>query len=255
MCGIGAAFAIHRLPASYAVAGFHRGWPAADWSAWYGSLGFTPSFLLAFVLLPLLYPDGRLPSPRWRPLLWTAALMLVSATVLAFTEPTLDPGGLGTIVDNRFHTEALNFLAPVVGVTVAIGFAVGFRLGGSVQAALAAFGLLIIIGFAFIWFFIALGLVAGSPQAAQGMGLVVFPLTFVSSAYVPVETMPGWMQPFAEHQPLTVMINAVRALTQGPAAEALLGAPANVYIGRSLLWALGIVAVFGALAIAQYQRR
>jgi ABC-2 type transport system permease protein len=117
-------------------------------------------------------------------------------------------------------------------VTVAIGFAVGFRLGGSVHAALAAFGLLIIIGFAFIWFFIALGLVAGSPQAAQGMGLVVFPLTFVSSAYEPVETMPGWLQPFAEHQPLTVMINAVRALTQGPT-----------------------VAVFGALAIAQYRRR
>jgi hypothetical protein len=123
MCGVGVAFAVHRLTASYAVAGFHRGWPAADWSAWYGSLGFTPSFLLAFVLLPLLYPDGRLPSPRWRPVLWAVALMLVSATVLAFTEPTLDPGGLGTIVDNRFHTEALNFLAPVVGVTVAIGFA------------------------------------------------------------------------------------------------------------------------------------
>jgi ABC-2 type transport system permease protein len=67
--------------------------------------------------------------------------------------------------------------------------------------------------------------------------------------------MPGWMQPFAEHQPLTVMNNAVRALTQGPAAEALLGAPATVYIGRSLLWALATVAVFGALAIAQYQRR
>ncbi|HEV8163438.1 MAG TPA: ABC transporter permease, partial [Actinomycetota bacterium] len=104
-------------------------------------------------------------------------------------------------------------------ITTAIGFAVGFRIHGSVLDAVAAFGLLILLGFAFEWLFITLGMFAGSAQAAQGLALMVFPLTFVSSAYVPVETMPGWLQAFAEHQPLTVMVDAVRALTQGPAAE------------------------------------
>jgi ABC-2 type transport system permease protein len=141
-----------------------------------------------------------------------------------------------------------------LAVTAAIGFAVGFRLHGSVAQALAAFGLLVLLGFAFEWLFITLGLFAGSAQAAQGLALLVFPLTFVSSAYVPVESMPGWLQAFAEHQPVTVMVDAVRALTQGPAAEALLGHGAGFYVVRSLLWAAGIVAVFAPLAVARYRR-
>jgi ABC-2 type transport system permease protein len=141
-----------------------------------------------------------------------------------------------------------------LATTAAIGFAVGFRLHGSVADALVAFGLLVVFGFAFEWLFIFLGLVAGTPQAAQGLALLVFPLTFVSSAYVPVETMPGWLQGFAEHQPVTVMVDAVRVLTQGPAAEALLGHTAGWYVVRSLLWAACIVAVFAPLAVARYRR-
>src|SRR5215216_1037657 len=129
-------------------------------------------------------------------------------------------------------------------VTTAIGFAVGFRVHGSVADVLAAFALLVVLGFAFEWLFITLGLFAGSAQAAQGLALMVFPLTFVSSAYVPVQSMPGWLQAFAEHQPITVMVDAVRVLTQGPAAAALLGHGAGFYVVRSLLWAAGIVAVF-----------
>jgi ABC-2 type transport system permease protein len=139
-------------------------------------------------------------------------------------------------------------------ITAAIGFAVGFRIHGSVAAALAAFGLLVVFGFAFEWLFITLGLLAGNAQAAQGLALLVFPLTFVSSAYVPVETMPGWMQGFAEHQPITVMVDAVRALTQGPAAEALLGHSAGFYMVRSLAWSAAILAVFVPLAVARYRR-
>src|SRR5215204_6360131 len=128
-------------------------------------------------------------------------------------------------------------------ITSAVGFAVGFRLHGSPAGALAAFGLLLVFGFAFEWMFITLGLVAGTPQAAQGLALMVFPLTFVSSAYVPVESMPGWMQAFAEHQPLTVMVDAIRVLTQGPAAEAMLGHGASWYVTSSLLWSAAILAV------------
>ena len=139
-------------------------------------------------------------------------------------------------------------------ITAAIGFAVGFRLHGSPTDALAAFGLLVVFGFAFEWLFLTLGLYAGTPQAAQGLALLVFPLTFVSSAYVPVETMPGWMQAFAEHQPITVMVDAVRVLTQGPAAEALLGHGAGFYVARALAWSAAILAVFVPLAVARYRR-
>jgi ABC-2 type transport system permease protein len=139
-------------------------------------------------------------------------------------------------------------------VTAAIGFAVGFRLHGSVPDALAALGLCVVFGFAFEWLFIMLGLIAGTPQAAQGMALLVFPFTFISSAYVPVKSMPGWLQAFASHQPLTYMVDAVRALTQGPAAEALIGHSASYLVIRSLLWAAGLVVVFAPLAALRYRR-
>jgi ABC-2 type transport system permease protein len=139
-------------------------------------------------------------------------------------------------------------------VTAAIGFAVGFRIHGSVPGALAALGLCVVFGFAFEWLFIMLGLIAGTPQAAQGMALLVFPFTFISSAYVPVSSMPGWLQAFASHQPITYMVDAVRALTQGPAAEALIGHSAGYLVARSLLWALGLVAVFAPLAALRYRR-
>ncbi len=95
---------------------------------------------------------------------------------------------------------------------------------------MAALGLTILYGFAFVWLFIALGLAAGSPQAAQGLSFLVFPLSFVSSAYVPVSTMPGWMQAFANNQPMTQMVNTVRLLTGGPQAEQLLGHPVSYYL-------------------------
>jgi len=138
--------------------------------------------------------------------------------------------------------------------TAAISYLVGFRLHGSAADGLAAFGLVIAFGFAFEWVFITLGLFAGNAQAAQGMGMIVFPFAFISSAYVPVSTMPDALRLFAEHQPLTVMVDAVRALTLGPHAEALLGHPASYFVSRALLWSLGIVAVFLPLAVARYRR-
>jgi ABC-2 type transport system permease protein len=141
-----------------------------------------------------------------------------------------------------------------LGVTVAIGFAVGFRLHGTALDALAAFGLVVLFGYVFEWVFITVGLFAGNAQAAQGLGLLVFPLTFLSSAYVPVSSMPGPLQAFAEHQPLTYMVDAVRALTLGPSAEALLGHPTSYFVTRALLWALAIVAVAVPLAVARYRR-
>jgi ABC-2 type transport system permease protein len=141
-----------------------------------------------------------------------------------------------------------------LAVTVAMGFAVGFRLDGSALDGLAAFGLVVAFGYAFEWVFIAVGLFAGNAQAAQGVALLVFPLTFLSSAYVPVESMPSGLQAFAEHQPLTYMVDSVRALTLGPDAEALLGHPASYFVTRALLWALAILVGSAALAVAKYRR-
>jgi ABC-2 type transport system permease protein len=141
-----------------------------------------------------------------------------------------------------------------LGVAAAIGFAVGFRLHGSALDGLAAFGLVIAFGFAFVWLFITLGLFAGNGQAAQGMGMIVFPFAFISSAYVPVSTMPSWLQAFANHQPLTYMVDAVRALTLGPNAHQLLGHPTSYFVTRALLWTLAILAVAAPLAIAKYRR-
>ncbi|MGO9904963.1 MAG: ABC transporter permease [Solirubrobacteraceae bacterium] len=145
-------------------------------------------------------------------------------------------------------------LALAAAVTVAIAFAVGFRLHGSALDGVAAFGLVIAFGFAFEWLFITMGLFAGNAQAAQGMGMIVFPFAFISSAYIPVATMPGWLQVFAKHQPLTYMVDATRALTLGPHAQALLGHPAGYFITRAAIWALAIVAVSLPVAVARYRR-
>jgi ABC transporter DrrB family efflux protein len=141
-----------------------------------------------------------------------------------------------------------------LGIAVAIGFAVGFRLHGSAVQGLEAFGLVIGFGFVFEWVFITLGLVAGNGQAAQGMGMIAFPLAFISSAYVPAGSMPSWLQVFSEHQPLTYMVDAVRSLTLGPDAAHLLGHPTSYFVVRSLIWAGAILVVAVPLAVARYRR-
>ena len=150
------------------------------------------------------------------------------------------------IADTAWNTWGL-------AVTAAIGFAVGFRIHGPAIDALAAFGLCVVFGFAFEWLFIMLGLIAGTPQAAQGMALLVFPFTFVSSAYIPVSSMPGWMQAFASHQPITYMVDAVRSLSEGHAAELVIGHSTGYLVGGSLLWSLGFVVVFAPLAALKYK--
>ena len=145
-------------------------------------------------------------------------------------------------------------LGLAAAVTVAIAYAVGFRLHGSILDGLAAFGLVILFGFAFEWVFITLGLLAGNGQAAQGMGMIVFPLAFVSSAYVTVASMPGWLQVFAKHQPLTDMVDAVRGLTLGSQAQVELGHSSAYYVARSLVWTAAILTVAVPLAVARYRR-
>ena len=139
-------------------------------------------------------------------------------------------------------------------ITTAVGFAVGFRVHNGMPEVLAALALCILYGFAWGWGFMTLGLLAGNAQAAQGLALLVFPFTFGSSAYVPVDTMPGWMQPIAEHQPITPMVNSVRSLTQGGAAEHIIGHAVGSDVMAGLLWSLALIVVFAPIAVWRYRK-
>lgn len=146
-------------------------------------------------------------------------------------------------------------LAWSLAVTILIGFAIGFRLNGTVLDGLAAFGMCMLFGLAFSWVFIALGLLLKDARTTQSLVMFVFIVTFVSNAYVPASTMPSWLQGFAENQPVSPMVNAVRALTLGDHAAALLGHPASYFVLRSLMWAAAIMIVFIGLSVAIYRRR
>jgi ABC transporter DrrB family efflux protein len=155
----------------------------------------------------------------------------------------------GAILAGRAVADTLLLCLSLV-IAVVVGFAVGFRIHTDPLTALAGLGLCVLIGFAFEWMFICIGLFARNAQAAQGMSLLVFPLAFVSSAYVPVESMPGWLQAVAARQPLTPMVDAVRALVVGPAA----GHTTAHLVAVALAWSAALVAVFGPLAVALFRR-
>lgn len=134
-----------------------------------------------------------------------------------------------------------------IGVMIGVGVAVGFRFGGELHEIVAGIGLLLVFGYAFSWVFAFLGLTASSPEASNAYGfIVILPLTFASSAFVPVETMPSWLQTFAETNPITYMVDATRAL--------FLGLPAGNDVWLALAWTAGIIAVFGGLSVYSYRR-
>ena len=132
-------------------------------------------------------------------------------------------------------------------VMLAVGLAVGFRFSSSVPEVVAGIVLLLLIGYAFSWVFALIGLVSSSPEAANAYGFtIIFPLTFVSSAFVPVQSMPSWLQPIAEHNPVTAMVDAVRAL--------FLGIPAGNSVWLAVAWSFALIAVFGGLSSWRYRR-
>ena len=139
-------------------------------------------------------------------------------------------------------------------ITGILGFAIGFRAHGTAGAVALGFVLIVAAGFAFTWIFIYLGLISGNAQAAQGMSMLVIPFSFISSANVPIDRMPGWMQPFAANQPVTVIINAVRSLMQGGTDAVGIGHSTGYWVVLSLVWCAGILALFGSLCVARFSR-
>jgi ABC-2 type transport system permease protein/oleandomycin transport system permease protein len=140
---------------------------------------------------------------------------------------------------------ATNALSLVVLVTV--GVIVGFSFHNGVPEVVAGFALLLFFGYAFSWVFACIGLFVSSPEAANAVGFtLIFPLTFASSAFVPVASMPEWLQSFAEVNPITVMVDAIRALW--------LGAPAGNSVWEAVAWTIAFIAVFAPIAILRYRR-
>jgi daunorubicin resistance protein C len=139
-------------------------------------------------------------------------------------------------------------------VSIVVGVVVGFRVSGGVGNALVALCLCVLFAVAFAWLQIFMGLVAGSAQAAQGLSFAVFPLVFVSSAYVPVESMPGWLQPIARNQPVTAMVGSIRALVLGGDTQQLLGHTAGWFISRAIVWSVVITLVFATLATRRFTK-
>ena len=135
----------------------------------------------------------------------------------------------------------------VVLLMSGVGFLVGFHLHTNALEFVAAMGLVLLFGYALSWVFATVGLLVGNPESAQAAAFpVMAPLVFASSAFVSVSSMPGWLQPFAGHQPVSVTASAARALT--------LGTPATSYVLQSLTWMAGILLVFVPLAVWRYRR-
>jgi ABC-2 type transport system permease protein/oleandomycin transport system permease protein len=135
----------------------------------------------------------------------------------------------------------------VVLLMTAVGYAVGFDVHTNLLAYLAALALVLAFAYAIAWGFAALAMSAPNGETAQLMAFpVVFPFTFASSAFVPTASMPGWLQAFAVNQPVTKMVDAVRAL--------VLGGPTATPVLHAVLWTVGLFVVLAPLAVWRYRQ-
>ena len=163
---------------------------------------------------------------------------------------------------DRFRSLPMSQSAVLVGRTVTdllratiaiaimwvVGFAVGYRPEGGIGANLAAIGIMLLFGFALSWLGVAAGALVRTPEALQGIIFaVVFPLTFVSSAFVLTSTLPDWLAWFADRQPMTLVMDAVRDLS-------LKGEPGPAFV-PALAWSLGSLLIFFPIGMWAYNRR
>ncbi len=170
------------------------------------------------------------------------------------------------IID-RFRSLPMSSSAVLTGRTIAdlarnlftviimliVGFLVGFRPGGTPFEFLLGIAVLLGVSFAFSWISAFIGLLVRSVEAAQSGGFIwLFPLTFASSAFVPVDTMPSWLRGFAQHNPVSVLSDSLRGLFH--VNPALTTADTQWALVQSAAWIAGILLVFVPLSVLRYRR-
>ena len=156
------------------------------------------------------------------------------------------PMARSAVLAGRLVADTGRMLLTIL-IIVAVGYAVGFRFSNGVGPAIAMVVLATVFGLAICCISAYTGLAIGDEESVQAFGLIwLFPLTFLSSAFVPISTMPGWLQAFANNQPVTFVIDTMRALA--------LGGPLEPSLWKSLVWLAGIFVVFLPLAVRAYKR-
>ena len=135
----------------------------------------------------------------------------------------------------------------VILLMCVVGFAIGWRNHTNAFCLVCAILLILAFSYSLSWVFAFVGLSVKDPETAQAASFpILAPLIFASSAFVPVDTMPGWLQPWAEHQPVSVVVNAARALT--------IGGPTTSIVLQAIAWIVGITVVFAPIAVHKYRR-
>jgi len=137
----------------------------------------------------------------------------------------------------------------VVAIITGVGYAVGFRVEG-IAGFFAGLGLLLLFAYCLSWGFAVIGLSAANAETAQVMAFpVLFPLTFAAGTFVPVSSMPGWLQGFAKYQPVGEVVSAARSLMVGGPG------PAADHVIATLLWCAGVLGILAPMAVWRYRTR
>jgi ABC-2 type transport system permease protein/oleandomycin transport system permease protein len=135
----------------------------------------------------------------------------------------------------------------VVALMMTVGFIVGWRIHTNVVGLISGGLLVLLFGYAMSWIFATVGLAVGDPETAQAAAFpVLAPLVFASTAFVPPDSMPGWLQVWARNQPVSATAEAVRALT--------IGGPMTAEVLEAVTWCVGILVIFAPIAVRLYRR-
>ncbi|HUC26384.1 MAG TPA: ABC transporter permease [Streptosporangiaceae bacterium] len=157
------------------------------------------------------------------------------------------PMARSAVLTGRLLADTGRMLVTIL-IIVAVGYAVGFRFHNGVIPAILMVVLATVFGLAICLIAAFTGLAIGDEESVQAFGLIwLFPITFLSSAFVPISSMPGWLQAFANNQPVTYVINTMRALALG-------NQPIEANLWKSIAWLAGIFIVFVPLAVRAYKR-
>ena len=156
------------------------------------------------------------------------------------------PMARSAVLAGRLTADTIRMTVTIL-IVLGVGYAVGFRFQNGFWPAMGMIVLAIVFGVAICCIAAFTGLAIGDEESVQAFGLIwLFPLVFLSSAFVPIDTMPGWLQAFANNQPVTYVVDTMRALA--------LGGPVWDSFWKSAVWLIGIFVVFAPLAVRAYKR-